>query len=199
MHSQKLHILNIPELDKIIIEIKNYFNYEVNYFNEKKVLLKKIEEDKKFLENSIIIVNQKDFSFLKDKTDENQIHCITKFPIKISNLIDQLNARLIQQNYSAQSNINISKYTLDTNSRVLKRSNNELKLTEREIDTIIFLKNENRPIKVDVLQREVWKYVEDLETHTVETHIYRLRKKIKDKFDDDSFIKSKKDGYTINE
>ncbi len=199
MHSQKLHILNIPELDKIIIEIKNYFNYEVNYFNEKKVLLKKIEEDKKFLENSIIIVNQKDFSLLKDKTDENQIHCITKFPIKISNLIDQLNARLIQQNYSAQSNINISKYTLDINSRVLKRSNNELKLTEREIDTIIFLKNENRPIKVDVLQREVWKYVEDLETHTVETHIYRLRKKIKDKFDDDSFIKSKKDGYTINE
>ena len=47
MHSQKLHILNIPELDKIIIEIKNYFNYEVNYFNEKKVLFKKIEEDKK--------------------------------------------------------------------------------------------------------------------------------------------------------
>ena len=199
MHSQKLHILNIPELDKIIIEIKNYFNYEVNYFNEKKVLLKKIEEDKKFLENSIIIVNQKDYSLLKDKTDENQIHCITKFPIKFSNLIDQLNARLIQQNYSAQSNININKYTLDINSRVLKRSNNELKLTEREIDTIIFLKNENRPIKVDVLQREVWKYVEDLETHTVETHIYRLRKKIKDKFDDDSFIKSKKDGYTINE
>ena len=199
MHSQKLHILNIPELDKIIIEIKNYFNYEVNYFNEKKVLFKKIEEDKKFLENSIIIVNQKDYSLLKDKTDENQIHCITKFPIKISNLIDQLNARLIQQNYSAQSNININKYTLDINSRVLKRSNNELKLTEREIDTIIFLKNENRPIKVDVLQREVWKYGEDLETHTVETHIYRLRKKIKDKFDDDSFIKSKKDGYIISE
>ena len=198
MHPQKLHILNIPELDKIIIEIKDYFNYEVFYFNEKRDLIKKIDEDKKFLENSIIIVNQKDFSSLKGKTNEKQIHCITKLPIKISNLADQLNARLIQQNYSAQSNININKYILDINSRVLKRSNNELKLTEREIDTIIFLKNENRPIKVDVLQREVWKYGEDLETHTVETHIYRLRKKIKDKFDDDSFIKSKKDGYIIN-
>ena len=199
MLSQKLHIFNIPELDKIIIEIKDYFNYEVFYFNEKRDLIKKIDEDKKFLENSIIIVNQKDFSSLKGKTNEKQIHCITKLPIKISNLVDQLNARLIQQNYSAQSNINISKYTLDINSRVLKRSNNELKLTEREIDTIIFLKNENRPIKVDVLQREVWKYGEDLETHTVETHIHRLRKKIKDKFDDDSFIKSKKDGYIISE
>ena len=199
MHSQKLHILNIPELDKIIIEIKDYFNFEVNYFKEKKVLFKKIEEEKKFLENSIIIVKQKDLSSLKDKTNEKQIHCITKFPIKISNLIDQLNARFIQQNYSAQSNININKYILDINSRILKKSDNELKLTEREIDTIIFLKNENKPVKVDVLQKKVWKYAEDLETHTVETHIYRLRKKIKDTFNDDTFIQSKKDGYIINE
>ena len=199
MHSQKLHILNIPELDKIIIEIKDYFNYEVLYFNEKKDLIKKIDEDKKFIENSVILVNQKDFSSLKSKTDEKQILCITKFPIKISSLIDQLNARLIQQNYSAQSNININKYILDFNSRILKSSDNELKLTEREIDTIIFLKNENKPVKVDVLQKKVWKYAEDLETHTVETHIYRLRKKIKDTFNDDTFIQSKKDGYIINE
>jgi len=199
MHSRKLHILNIPELDKIIIEIKDYFNYEVLYFNEKKDLIKKIDEDKKFIENSVILVNQKDFSSLKSKTDEKQILCITKFPIKISSLIDQLNARLIQQNYSAQSNININKYILDFNSRILKSSDNELKLTEREIDTIIFLKNENKPVKVDVLQKKVWKYGEDLETHTVETHIYRLRKKIKDTFNDDTFLQSKKDGYIINE
>ena len=199
MHSHKLHILNIPELDKIIIEIKDYFNYEVLYFNEKKDLIKKIDEDKKFLDNSIIIVNQKDFSSLKGKTNEKQIHCIKKLPIKISNLIDQLNARLIQQNYSSQSNININKYILDINSRILKKSDNELKLTEREIDTIIFLKNENKPVKVGILQKKVWKYGEDLETHTVETHIYRLRKKIKDTFNDDSFIQSKKNGYIINE
>ena len=199
MHSQKLHILNIPELDKIFIEIKDYFNFDVHYISEKKDLIKKFNEDKKFLENSIILVNEKDFSSLKDKTDEKQIHCIAKFPIKISNLMDQLNARLIQQNYSAQSNININKYILDINSRILKKSENELKLTEREIDTIIFLKNENKPIKVDVLQKEVWKYGQDLETHTVETHIYRLRKKIKETFNDDSFIQSKKDGYIINE
>tara|TARA_Y100000816_G_scaffold179759_1_gene130000 strand:+ start:1752 stop:2351 length:600 start_codon:yes stop_codon:yes gene_type:complete len=199
MHSQKLHILNIPELDKIIIEIKDYFKYEVFYFNEKKDLIKKIDEDKNFLYNSIIIVNHKDFSSLKSKIDEKQIYCITKFPIKISNLIDQLNARLIQQNYLAQSNIIINKYILDINSRKLKKSDNELKLTEREIDTIIFLKNENKPVKVDMLQKKVWKYGEDLETHTVETHIYRLRKKLKDTFDDDEFIQSKKDGYIINE
>ena len=199
MHPQKLYILNIPELDKIIIEINDYFNYEVNYFNEKKNLIKKIDEDKKFLNNSIILVNQKDFPSIKTKIDEKRIHCITKFPIKISNLIDQLNARLIQQNYLAQSNVNIKNFTLDINSRILKKSEKELKLTEREIDIILFLKNENKPIKVDVLQKKVWKYGEDLETHTVETHIYRLRKKINDTFNDDSFIQSKKDGYIIYE
>ena len=193
MHPQKLHILNIPEIDKIIIEIKEYFNYEIHYFNEKKDLIKKIDEDEKFLKNSIILVNEKDLSSLKSKADEKQIYCIKKFPIKISNLIDQLNARLIQQNYSAQSNINIHKYRLDINSRILKKSDYELKLTEREIDTILFLKNENKPVKIDILQKKVWKYGEDLETHTVETHIYRLRKKIKDAFNDDTFIQSKKD------
>ena len=119
MYSQKLHILNIPELDRIIIEIKDYFDYEVNYFNQKKDLLKKIDEDNKFLENSIILVNQKDFSSLKNKTYEKLIYRIVKFPIRISNLKDQLNARLIQKNYSAQSNININKYILDINSRIL--------------------------------------------------------------------------------
>ena len=199
MHSPKLHILNIPELDKIIIEIKDYFNYEVLYFNEKKDLLKKIDEDIKFMENSIILVNQKDFSSLKSKIYEKRIYCIAKFPIKISNLIDQINAKLIQQNYLAQSNININQYILDINSRILRKSDNVLKLTEREIDTILYLKKQNKPVKVDILQKKVWKYGEDLETHTVETHIYRLRKKIKDKFNDDSFIQSKKDGYIINE
>ena len=199
MHSQKLHILNIPELDKIFIEIKDYFNFDINYIKEKKDLIKKIDEDKKFLVNSIILVNKKDLSSLKSKTDEKQVYCITKFPIKISNLIDQLNVRLIQHNYSAQSNININKYILDINSRMLKKSDHELKLTEREIDTILFLKNESKPVNVNILQKKVWKYGVDLETHTVETHIYRLRKKIKDTFNDDSFIQSKKDGYIINE
>ena len=199
MLTQKLHILNIPELEKIIKEIKEYFNYKVNYFNEKKDLIKKIEEDKEFLENSVIIINQKDFYSIKSKTDEKRIFCIEKFPIKISNLADQLNVKLIQQNYSMQSNVNINKYILDINSRKLKKTDNELKLTEREIDTIIFLKNKKKPVKVDILQKEVWKYGDDLETHTVETHIYRLRKKIKDTFNDDSFIQSKKNGYIINE
>ena len=199
MLSQKLHILNIPELDNIIIEIKDYFNYDVQYYYNKKDLLNKIDKDEKFLQNSIILVNQKDFPSIKGKTNEKYIHCIIKFPLKISNLMDQVNARLIQQKFLVQSNIKIKEYILDINSRILRSKNYQLKLTEREIDTIIFLHKENKPVKVDTLQNKVWKYGEDLETHTVETHIYRLRKKIKEIFNDDNFIQSKKDGYIINE
>ena len=199
MLSQKLHIFNIPELRKIINEIKDYFNYEVSYFEKKKDLIETIEKDKKILENSVIIVKQKDFSLIKNLININRINCISKSPIKIMDLMDQINTKLIQQNYSALSSININNYNLNINSRVLKKKNCELILTEREIDIIVFLKNEKKPAKVDVLQKKVWKYGGDLETHTVETHIYRLRKKIKDVFNDDTFIKSKKNGYIIND
>ena len=199
MLSQKLHILNIPELDNIIIEIKDHVNYEVQYYYEKKDLLNKIDKDVEFLKNSVILVNQKDFTSIMNKTNEKYIHCITKFPLKISNLIDQVNAKLIQQKFLVQSNINIKEYFLDVNSRILRNKNYQLKLTEREIDIIIFLHKENKPVKVDILQNKVWKYGDNLETHTVETHIYRLRKKIKETFSDDNFIQSKKEGYIINE
>ena len=199
MLSQKLHILNIPELDNIVIEIKDHVNYEVQYYYEKKDLLNKIDKDVEFLKNSVILVNQKDFTSIMNKTNEKYIHCITKFPLKISNLIDQVNAKLIQQKFLVQSNINIKEYFLDVNSRILRNKNYQLKLTEREIDIIIFLHKENKPVKVDILQNKVWKYGDNLETHTVETHIYRLRKKIKEIFNDVNFIKSKKNGYIINE
>ena len=199
MLSQKLHIFNIPELDKIINEIKDYYNYEANNFVKKSDLVETIEKDKKILENSVIIVKQSDFSQIKNITDANRINCITKVPIKIVDLMDQINTKLIQQNYLAQSNVSINNYTLNINSRVLKKKDCELILTEREIDIIVFLKNEKKPAKVGVLQKKVWRYGGDLETHTVETHIYRLRKKIKDVFNDDNFIKSKKNGYIIND
>ena len=72
-----------------------------------------------------------------------------------------------------------------------------MKLTEREIEIILFLNDKEKPQNINILQKEVWSYVTDLETHTVETHIYRLRKKISDKFNDNNFIVSSKEGYSI--
>ena len=75
--------------------------------------------------------------------------------------------------------------------------NTKLKLTEKEINTIIYLSNSNQPVGIDELQKMVWSYQSDIETHTVETHIYRLRKKILNTFNDNEFIVSKKNGYQI--
>ena len=76
-------------------------------------------------------------------------------------------------------------------------NNNRLKLTEKEINTITYLSKSNHPVSINELQEMVWSYQSDLETHTVETHIYRLRKKILNKFNDNEFIISEKNGYQI--
>ena len=104
---------------------------------------------------------------------------------------------LIKQKYNYQSNIDIKDYKLDLNSRTITKNNQNLKLTQKEIDIIIFLNGYEKPQKVNVLQNKVWGYSLEMETHTVETHIYRLRKKILDIFKDEKFIISHDDGYLI--
>ena len=73
----------------------------------------------------------------------------------------------------------------------------KLKLTEKEINSIIYLYRAAGPVKIQELQFKVWGHQSELETHTVETHIYRLRKKILKFFNDGNFIISKKNGYEI--
>ena len=124
---------------------------------------------------------------------------IDNFPITINQLLDQINSQIIKQKYNFQSNFKIGKYSLDINSRIISKNGIKLNLTEREIDILLFLKSKNSPQKIENLQNKVWKYSSELETHTVETHIYRLRKKIKEFFKDDNFIISQKEGYLINE
>ena len=103
----------------------------------------------------------------------------------------------LKQKYSEQSDIIIGKYSIDINSRSIKNTNERLKLTQREIQIILFLKKSKSPQNIENLQKEVWGHNSNLETHTVETHIYRLRKKISEKFKDNNFINSTKKGYTI--
>ena len=195
--TQKLYILNIPEIEKIFNEIKEYTTFEVAGFKKIKDLVEKLENDKDILLNSIVLIDKKDAKSIEGKIDENKICYLPNLPFKIIYLLEQINVKFIQQVYISQSDINVKNYALDLNARILKKNNQELKLTEREIEAIIFLQNKNEPVSVEKLQKEVWKYGEDLETHTVETHIYRLRKKIKDKFNDNNFILSEKKGYFI--
>ena len=120
-------------------------------------------------------------------------------PIKIEKLFDQININLLKQKYNNQSEIALNRYNIDLNSRKIFNEEKSLKLTEKEIEIILFLNSQNKSKNIQDLQKEVWGYISDLETHTVETHIYRLRKKIKENFNDENFIISSKAGYHLNE
>jgi len=122
---------------------------------------------------------------------------LDSLPVKIEKLFDKINTQLIKQKYNFQSNFQIKNYTLNLNSRIITYKKTQLKLTEKEIDIILFLKEQKLPQSINKLQHVVWGYAFNLETHTVETHIYRLRKKIKDKFNDEEFIVSHEEGYVI--
>ena len=192
MSKSAVYILNFKDLYNIIFEIKNYFNFELFNSEDTKSI---IESQKKKGDKSFIIVTKKKIN--EDSINNKQIITIDTFPLNFFTLIEKINSSLLMQQYDFQSNINIAGYKLDINSRVISFNNNKLKLTERETQIILFLKNQNKPINIDILQKEVWGFSKELETHTVETHVYRLRKKLKKSFDDQNFIKSDKKGYFI--
>ena len=193
MSKSVVNIIDFPILYNILFEVKDFLNFEVVNYENENVFLEKIEK-----ENSIknyTIVTEK---FLNNKNiNQKSIIYLDNTPINFISLIDKINTNLLKQRFNFQSNINIKNYTLNLNSRVISRNENELKLTEREIEIILFLNDKKKPQNINILQKEVWSYVTDLETHTVETHIYRLRKKIGDKFNDNTFIVSSKEGYLI--
>ena len=192
MSKSAVYILNFKDLYNIIYEIKNFFNFELFNSEDTKSI---IENQKKKGDKSFIIVTKKKFN--EDSINNKQIITIDTFPLNFFTLVEKINSSLLMQQYDFQSNINIAGYKLDINSRVISFNNNKLKLTERETQIILFLKKQNKPINIDILQKEVWGYSQELETHTVETHVYRLRKKLKKSFDDQNFIKSDKKGYFI--
>jgi DNA-binding response OmpR family regulator len=122
---------------------------------------------------------------------------LKKTPIKIFKLVEKINIEFLRLQFSSQSQVKVKNYTIDLNSREMIRDNINLKLTEKEINTISYLSKSDKPVSIDELQEKVWSYQSDIETHTVETHIYRLRKKILNIFKDNEFIISKKNGYQI--
>ena len=192
MSKSAVYIYNLKVLYNIIFEIKNFFNFDL-FFNETEKSIFE-EQKKRGDKNFIIITHQK----LKNNSINNkQIMTVENYPLNLLSLIEKINSNLLMQQYNFQSNINLGNYILDLNSRIISLKNNKLKLTEREIQIILFLKKQKQPTNISILQKEVWGYAEESETHTVETHIYRLRKKIKKSFDDQSFIKSDKKGYFI--
>ena len=187
--NKKLIIFQNKELFKILNEINENFEFKLEFCEK--------EKDLKSLDNK----NSKDYLVISKKKIfnlTNQI-IIDKFPINIYELNQILNINFLKSKFTEQSKIILGNYNLDLNSRILKHDLNELELTEKECSILIFLKQSKQPVKINELQEKVWGYNSVLETHTVETHIYRLRKKISDRFADNEFVESSKNGYFLNE
>jgi len=198
MIQQNISIVNFPTLYNILKEIKSNLPFNIFDYSDEEIFLKHIDDNKIDIKKSIFLVKEKgSFLYKNLKIDKNQIFEIPNLPIKINNLIEKINIQLIKQRYNHQSKFFMKNYTLDINSREISKSNKKLKLTEREIDTILFLNSKKEPQNIKTLLSEVWGYVAEIETHTVETHIYRLRKKISEEFDDNNFILSHDNGYLI--
>ena len=198
MSKQSVNIVEFSNLYNILHEIKDLFIFHMNSYKNSNHFLQDIESNIIDQDNSIIIVNKKKHElFSNNKINNSNILIIDQFPLRIEKLIDKINTHLIKEKYNFQSKLNIRDYVLNLNSRIICNKECELKLTEREIDIILFLKKKGTPQSIISLQNDVWGYSDTLETHTVETHIYRLRKKIKDRFKDDKFITSHNDGYLI--
>ena len=187
--TKKLIIFRYKELFNILEEIKENFEFKLEFY-EKERELEKLENDNL---SDYLVIAKKKLSNLKKQI------IIEKPPININDLIQTLNINFLKSKFIEQSKIDLGRYNLDLNSRILNQNEKELELTEKESSILIFLKQSKDPVKIDQLQEKVWGYNSELETHTVETHVYRLRKKINDKFYDNEFIISDKKGYFLNE
>ena len=186
MISQSLIIYKFSSLYRILEELNLNLNFKIINLDNENLLSEKI----KISSNYLIISDKKNLSF------SNQVYLDSK-PINISKLIETINIEFLKLHFNNQSYVKINNYNVNLNSREMQLNSKKLKLTEKEINIIIYLIKKNKPVNINELKKNVWSYQPDIETHTVETHIYRLRKKIFTTFNNNEFIVSKKNGYQI--
>ncbi len=186
MSTQNLIIYKFNELYHILEELGVDLNFNITFADSENSLNEKVKN----LNNHLIISKKK-------SSDIGNQFVLDNLPINIFKLVEKINIEFMKIQFNSQSEVKVKNYTIDLNSREILINNMKLKLTEKEINTIIYLSKSKKPVGIDELQKKVWSYQSDIETHTVETHIYRLRKKILNKFNDNEFIISEKNGYKI--
>ena len=195
MIKQNIFIINYNSLYEILNEIKDNLSFNVeNYVSEDDL----IENSNLDIKNSLIISRSKNKLLSDKKIDNKNFLDLSPFPISLNKLVELINIQLIKLKFNHQSKFNIKNYELNLNSKFISKSDLSLKLTEKEIEIILYLNETKTKHDVADLQKNIWGYSADMETHTVETHIYRLRKKISDKFNDENFILSRQNSYFID-
>ena len=207
MKNITINLIGQSVLEEVLRENLKHINFEIKSFKK----FNEIIQDSKVKNSSILVASLKDYDlFINSKlnipvlflnfgskksytTSAEIINC----PFQLNNFVERINVIFLKNKFLNNSNLNILNYEINLNSKEILRDGQKLKLTEREINFILFLKNSNSPQNIKSILKSVWKYSPNLETHTVETHVHRLRKKFFSHFKDDNFIKINKKGYFI--
>ena len=192
---QNVFIINFNSLYEILDEIKENLSFKIIKIENEKYFKKKLDLDK--LDYLVISKNDHKLLLNNNITDKNVLD-LNDLPLSFNNLLELINIKLIKLKFNQQSKLVIKGYELNLNSKFFSKKNLNLKLTEKEIEIILYLNSKKTKHNVAELQKNIWDYSSNMETHTVETHIYRLRKKISDLFKDEKFILSHKNGYFID-
>tara|TARA_B100000029_G_scaffold364270_1_gene357452 strand:+ start:13091 stop:13726 length:636 start_codon:yes stop_codon:yes gene_type:complete len=196
---------------EVLKEIKIFSNYNIKYYDDVNLYTKDAKINNQI---SVFFLNEKNKIFIKEvKRNNFPTLFISKNSDKIfflGELSDHLNVpffikefekkitSLIAKNkFKKNSLINLNNYIVDKNERKIKKGNIELQLSEKEINFLILFSKSKEPVSKSFVLKKVWNYSSESETHTVETHIHRLRKKILNKFNDNNFIKNNDKGYYI--
>lgn len=196
MLKKNLYLVDLQNLYKILKELKEYLDFNLTYVSNSD-LIDQLKKNQINLKSSVYLTSdqlQKNFQKLGIFS---QTLFLTKDLMSIKVLFEKINISFLKLNYNFQSNIIIKNYKLNINSKLIINDTSSIKLTEKEVKMILYLFNSDKPVFAKELQKKIWHQKENLETHTVETHIYRLRKKFFDVFKDVNFIISDKMGYFI--
>jgi len=192
---QSVFIINFNLLYEILDEIKENLSFKIIKF----------ENEENFQENidlnaaDYLVISKANHKLLLNNNINNQnLLEFNDLPLSLKKLLELINIKLIKLKFNQQSKIIIKGYELNLNSKFFSKDGLKLKLTEKEIEIILYLNIKDIKHNVADLQKNIWGYSADMETHTVETHIYRLRKKISHLFKDEKFILTHKNGYFIN-
>jgi DNA-binding response OmpR family regulator len=194
-----LNILNELDFKNALIS-----NKQLNY-SDKKIFIKilfpenlKIKEVKKYLlqnEPTILILSNKGY-IKKNNLRLLNFHATLEFHIEILSFKEILNILITKYNFFNKSKIIIKDYEIDSNQRSISNQKVRVKLTEKELELILALNN-NNGLNKSFLLKSIWKHSLDLDTHAFETHLHRLRKKIYKYFNDKNFIVEKNSLYYL--
>ena len=189
----KMNILFFENLGDYLKNIKDNIikNIVVTHLSN----FESIEQSNFKIDNPIFYLTSKKNNInVKTKLQRYElIYC----PFNLKNFIEKINLAYIKSKFVINSKVELLNYTINLNTREIITGQNKLKLTEREKDFLLFLKNSKKPQTIRNILESVWGYSKGIETHTVETHVHRLRKKFLNSFNDNNFIKNNKKGYYI--